>query len=201
MQISRRALMLGFAAAPLAGCAAMYAGPEVGSGIDEGNFGNPSAHNLLIQTGQMPFAIDLAERFNAEVPAMVNFEFDSARLDGAARATLARQARWINQFPEVTFRVFGHTDLVGSDSYNRRLGMRRARAVVSYLIRSGVNRSRLEAVISEGQTQPLVQTMDRERQNRRTVTAVSGFLQSHPMILNGQYAAVIHREYIASATE
>lgn len=199
MQISRRALMLGFAAAPLAGCANAYLGPEVGAEVDEGNFGNPSAHNLLIQTGQLPFAIDLAERFAAEVPTTINFAFDSAQLDATARTTLARQARWINQFPEVTFRVFGHTDLVGSVAYNQRLGMRRARAAVSYLVRQGVSRSRLEAVVSQGQTQPLIQTTDRERQNRRTVTEVSGFLQSHPMILNGQYAAVIHREYIERA--
>ncbi|WP_323038018.1 OmpA family protein [Pararhodobacter sp.] len=200
MQISRRALMLGLAAAPLTGCAEAYLGPEVGIHIDEGNFGNPSAHNLLVQTGQLPFAIDLAQRFAAEVPTTITFAFDSARLDGTAIAVLRRQAHWINQFPEVTFRVFGHTDLVGSAAYNQRLGMRRARAVVAYLIRRGVSRSRLEAVVSHGQTQPLIQTTDRERQNRRTVTEVSGFLQSHPMILNGQYAAVVHREYIASAT-
>jgi peptidoglycan-associated lipoprotein len=199
MQISRRTLMLGLAAAPLAGCADAYLGPEVGIGLDEGNFGNPSAHNLLVQTGQLPFAVNLAERFNAEVPTMVNFAFDSARLDSAARTTLTRQAHWINQFPEVTFRVFGHTDLVGSARYNQALGMRRARTVVSYLVRAGVSRSRLEAVVSQGQTQPLIQTTNRERQNRRTVTEVSGFLQSHPMILNGQYAMIIHRDYIASA--
>lgn len=200
MNISRRSLVLGLAASPLAACSVADRTREVGYGLDEGGFGNPTAHNHLVQTGQLPFVINLAERFAAEVPSTINFGFDSARIDGAARAALMRQAHWIRQFPEATFRVFGHADLVGSTSYNRRLGLRRARAVVSFLVRNGVSRSRLEAVVSHGDTQPVVATHDRERQNRRTVTEVSGFLQSHPMILNGQYAAIIHREYVEGAT-
>ena len=200
LQIFRRALLLGLTVAALTACSeAALTAPEVGSHIDEGGFGNPTAHNYLVMTGQLPFAIDLAERFAREVPATVNFAFDSARLDAPAQAVLRQQAHWIRQFPEVTFRVFGHTDLVGSDAYNNRLGLRRARAVVAFLTRNGVSRSRLEAVVSNGETQPLIQTTERERQNRRTVTEVSGFLQNHPLILNGQYAAIIHREYIASA--
>ena len=40
-------------------------------------------------------------------------------------------------------------------------------------------------------------TEGQERRNRRTVTEVSGFVKSHPMVLNGKYAAVIFREYVA----
>ncbi len=173
---------------------------EVGAQLDEGGFGNPTAHNTLVQTGQMPFVINLAERFAAEVTTTVNFAFDSATLDAGAQAVLRRQATWIRQFPEVTFRVFGHTDLVGSAAYNHQLGLRRARAVVDYLVHSGISRNRLEALVSYGDTQPLIFTQARERQNRRTVTEVSGFMQRHPTVLNGQYARIIHREYVESAT-
>lgn len=97
------------------------------------------------------------------------------------------------------FRVYGHTDLVGSAAYNKRLGMARAQAVVGYLASLGISRARLEAVVSYGETQPLIVTSDRERRNRRTVTEVSGFVGSHPMVLDGKYAEVIYREYIRSA--
>lgn len=196
-KISRRALLLGVSSVTLAACSG--GGRIVGSTTDEGGFGNPTAHNILVMTGQMPFAIDLAQKFAREVPNSVTFDFDSARLDAAAQAVLRQQARWIRQFPEVTFRVFGHADLVGGDRYNHALGMRRARAVVAFLTRNGVSRSRLEAVVSNGETQPLIQTQDRERQNRRAVTEVSGFLQSHPTVMNGQYALIIQRAYISSA--
>lgn len=196
--VSRRALMLGLASLPLAACSGD--GGEVGAVVDEGGFGNPTAHNILVLTGQMPFAIDLAQKFAREVPNSVQFDFDSARLDATAQAVLRQQANWIRQFPEVTFRVFGHADAVGSNGYNHALGMRRARAVVNFLVRNGVARSRLEAVVSHGETQPLIPTQDRERQNRRAVTEVAGLLSRHPTVMNGQYAHIIFREYIASAT-
>jgi len=195
MQISRRALMLGMVGTSLAACS----NAELGAHIDEGGFGNPTGHNVLLLTGQLPFAIDLAQRFNAEVPTTVTFDFDSARLDGQAQAILRVQARWIRHFPEVMFRVNGNADLVGSSAYNQRLGMRRARAVVAYLVRQGVSRRRLEAVISNGETQPLIDTPERERQNRRAVTEVSGFLQDHPHIINGEYMEIVHRQYVSSA--
>ena len=97
------------------------------------------------------------------------------------------------------FKVFGHTDLVGSTSYNRTLGLRRAEAAVLYLTSQGVSRSRLEAVVSFGETQPLIVTEGQERQNRRTVTEVSGFVKSNPMVLNGKYAEIVFREYVGGA--
>jgi len=174
---------------------------EAGAMIDEGGFGNPTMNNMLIQTGQKSYAINLANKFAAQVPATVNFPFNSSRLDASAQASLRKQADWIKQFPEVRFRVYGHTDLVGGNAFNKRLGLRRARAVVSYLTSQGISRSRLEAVASFGETQPLVVTSGKERRNRRTVTEVSGFVQNHPAVLNGKYAQVIFREYVESATE
>ncbi|MVO16762.1 OmpA family protein [Parasedimentitalea huanghaiensis] len=172
---------------------------EAGHELDRGTFGNSTLNNAQVMSGEQNYAIQLAKRFAEEVPSTINFEFDSARLDANARAVLDQQAAWIKQFPEVRFRVFGHTDAVGPAHYNKSLGMRRARAAVSYLSTRGISRSRLEAVVSYGETQPLVATQGRERQNRRTLTEVSGFLKNHPSLLDGKYAQVIYREYIASA--
>ncbi len=174
---------------------------EAGSFLDEGQFGNPTMNNHMVHTGTGNILVDLNNRFSADVTPMVNFEFDSAVLDGAARAILDQQAAWIRQFPEIRFRVYGHTDLVGSDAYNKSLGLRRARAVVNYLVRQGVNRSRLEAVASFGETQPLIATQDRERQNRRTVTEVTGFVNNTSGPLNGKYAQRIWGNYLSSAGE
>lgn len=184
----------------LAACQPGALDREAGAHIDEGAFGNPTMHNTLIQTGQKDYAVDLANRFAKEVPSTITFAFDSARLDAQAQAVLRRQAHWIKQFPEVRFRVYGHTDLVGPATYNERLGMRRARAVVDFMVRQGIGRDRLEAVVSKGETQPLIVTQGRERRNRRTVTEVSGFVQRHPTVLDGKYAAIIAREYHESAT-
>ncbi len=172
---------------------------EAGSLTDTGTFGNATLNNRLVMTGERQYTFDLANRFASEVTSTVNFEFNSSQLDGAAKAVLRQQAGWIRQFPEIRFRVYGHTDAVGSNQANRALGLRRANAVVSYLSTLGIGRDRLEAVVSFGETQPLVVTQGRERRNRRTVTEVNGFVQRHPTVLDGKYAQIIYRDYVASA--
>ena len=66
-------------------------------------------------------------------------------------------------------------------------------------ITAGISTSRLEAVVSFGETQPLIVTQGRERRNRRTVTEVSGFVSGHPNVLDGKYAQIIYRDYVRSA--
>jgi hypothetical protein len=53
-------------------------------------------------------------------------------------------------------------------------------------------------MVSYGETQPLIVTEGRERRNRRTVTEVLGFVGSHPTVLDGKYAQIVYRDYIAS---
>lgn len=192
-------LVLIAAALALSACSPSDIFLEAGSSLDNTGFGEATARNKGLQNGEISATIDLSRRFANETPSTINFAFDSASLDEAARANLRGQADWIRQFPEVRFRVYGHTDLVGSDAYNQRLGKRRADAAVNYLVSQGISRSRLEAVASFGETQPLIVTTEPERRNRRTVTEVTGFVKNHPGVLNGKYAAVIFREYVAEA--
>ncbi|MGZ9811326.1 OmpA family protein [Pseudoroseicyclus sp. H15] len=186
------AAMLGLAA----GCTM----DPAGNALSDATFGVATANNLALQTGEAEYLVDFNARFAEAVTTTITFAFDSAVLDASARAILNQQAAFIAQFPEVSFRVYGHTDLVGSDSYNYNLGLRRATAAVNYLTAQGISRSRLEALVSYGETQPLIYTTDPERANRRTVTEVSGFVSGHPNVLNGKYAEVVFREYVASAT-
>lgn len=192
------ALVTAVAIAGLSACTNQGAGSD----IDTGDFGNATMNNTLAMTaGAQGLVIDLSRRFAEEVPSTINFAFNSAELDGEARDTLRQQAAWISRFPELRFRVYGHTDKVGSEAYNKRLGLRRAKAAVNYLVSQGIPRRQLEAVVSFGETQPLIVTEGRERRNRRTVTEVSGFLRRPPSVLDGKYAMFSYREYIASATE
>ena len=172
---------------------------EAGALVAGGDFGNATMNNTLILSGDRSYVLDLAKRFAEEVPSTINFAFNSAQIDAEAAAVLDRQAAWIRQFPEVRFKVYGHTDAVGSNGYNFNLGKRRANAVVAYLSRRGISRARLEAVVSRGETQPLIVTQNRERRNRRTVTEVTGFVEQHPSVLDGKYAQIVYRDYVESA--
>lgn len=204
MHTNMRTLLITVGVVALAGCSAdnnafRALSIEAGSQIDSGDFGNATMANTVAMSNPESYAVNLTRRFAADVPNTVNFAFNSAALDAQAQGVLRQQANWIKQFPEIRFRVFGHTDLVGSNAYNRTLGLRRAQAAVNFLVSQGISRSRLEALSSLGETQPLVFVQGPERQNRRTVTEVSGFVEKNPALLNGKYAQVIFREYVNSA--
>lgn len=173
---------------------------ELGAEVDNGHFGEATMNNSLIQTGAVDYRIQLGRRFASEVPSTITFPFNSAALTPEARSVLDHQANWMRQFPELRFSVYGHTDLVGSTGYNKSLGKKRAQAVVAYLGSRGISRSRLDALVSYGETRPVVMTQSPEERNRRTVTEVAGFVQKGKSApLNGKYAAVIMREYVKLA--
>lgn len=171
---------------------------EAGALKSGDSFGQATATNTEIMTQKVDYTVDLSTKFNDDVPTTVYFDFNSSELDGAARAILRKQADWISQFPEIKFKVYGHTDRVGLSRFNRALGKRRAQAVVDYLIANGVDKSRLQAVVSEGEANPSVDARDRERLNRRAITEVSGFVAGSDGQLDGLYAAIVYRDYVES---
>lgn len=151
---------------------------EVGQGQNAGYWGTTAADNTRMQIAYgdpSQRMRDMSIAFRAATTDTVTFPFDSARLDSGARRALDMQAAWLNANEGVRMAVIGHTDLVGGERYNDRLGLRRARAVVNYLVRKGVARSRLDAIESRGEQEPVVDTDARERRNRRAVTVVAGF--------------------------
>jgi peptidoglycan-associated lipoprotein len=127
----------------------------------------------------------------------VTFDFNKSYLDSAARAALNKQVAWLKEHPYVRMTVVGHTDKVGTNAYNDRLGLRRARAVVAYLARKGISRGRLDAVESRGEHEPVVDTEGRERRNRRTVTSVVGFERHYVGDgMDGRIADRLYHKYI-----
>ena len=106
----------------------------------------------------------------------VTFAFDRDTLDEDAQGILDAQAAWMIDRPELHFSVVGHADRVGDQSYNLGLGLRRANRVVDYLVAAGVERSRLDTLVSHGEEQPFISTDGPERLNRRVVIQVAGII-------------------------
>ena len=101
----------------------------------------------------------------------VHFEFDSARLTATDKERLNTIATRLKQeAPSARLTVTGHTDSVGSDTYNQKLSERRAHSVTDYLVESGVPRSSFVAVVGAGESQPVADnaTADGRAMNRRT---------------------------------
>lgn len=174
---------------------------EIGEAGTSPQFGAATAVNLAAQhafvAGDAALR-DLSQDFRASTTDVVTFAFDEVMLDAAARNALDGQARWLRAHPEVRMTIVGHTDLVGGERYNHGLGLRRAESVLAYLVGKGVARNRLIAVESRGETEPVVPTTTRERQNRRAATMVAGYARDHAGTgLDGEYAQRIYDAYQA----
>lgn len=187
------------AALAMAGCSNVNFGGEAGK-VNPA-LGPAVAHNARVQNayGNIEQRVrDLSVAFRAAATDTVTFDFDKATLTPEARRILDQQAMWLLANANVSMAVIGHTDLVGGEAYNDRLGLRRARTAVSYLISKGVSRDRLEAVESRGKREPIVDTTERERRNRRTVTVVTGFDQVYVGTgLDGEFAQRVFDSYQA----
>jgi opacity protein-like surface antigen len=101
---------------------------------------------------------------------VVFFDFNKADLTPEARQVVASAAAVAQSRGMVRIVITGHTDTVGSASYNLRLSERRALAVKSQLVADGVPEGGI-TTIGQGFNDPLVPTGPnvREPQNRRAV--------------------------------
>ena len=101
------------------------------------------------------------------------FAFDSDVVREEARANLRNLAASLHKYPNSDLLIVGHTDDVGSDSYNQGLSERRARAAANFLAAQGVAPSRLRAT-GLGETEPVAANeSDANRaRNRRVEVAI-----------------------------
>ncbi len=134
--------------------------PGVGIGVD------PDGDLIALPQSQA----DLIARAGSDT---VYFGTDEYLLDPSARATLAAQAIWMNQNPNVRASLEGHADERGTREYNLALGERRANAAREFLISQGVSPARL-VVISWGKERPVADGSFEAAwaQNRRAVTVI-----------------------------
>lgn len=102
------------------------------------------------------------------------FETGKSDLKGGASSNLNKLAAFLNEYPDRSVLIEGHTDNVGSDETNFNLSQRRANSVQSYLVGQGVAASRL-ATSGLGEGSPVAgnDTATGRQQNRRVEIIIS----------------------------
>jgi outer membrane protein OmpA-like peptidoglycan-associated protein len=102
----------------------------------------------------------------------VLFTFGRAELAPGSQRVLDRVSEFLARYSDRAVTIEGHTDSVGSDSFNQALSERRAESVARYLASSGVDRSRIRTR-GFGESRPLVSNeSDAGRQQNRRVEVI-----------------------------
>jgi len=96
------------------------------------------------------------------------FSVNSSTLLPGAYDELDRVANVLNQYPQSTMRISGHTDSTGSDDHNQKLSELRAQSVKNALKGMGVDPARM-TIIGYGESKPIASntTESGRQQNRR----------------------------------
>ncbi|MGY4531897.1 OOP family OmpA-OmpF porin [Pseudomonas sp. TE3786] len=85
----------------------------------------------------------------------VKFDFDKAKVKEESYGDIKNLADFMQQYPDTSTTVEGHTDSVGTDAYNQKLSERRANAVREVLVNQyGVGGERVNAV-GYGESKPV----------------------------------------------
>lgn len=92
------------------------------------------------------------------------FDYDSFVIKKESYSELDRLVEYLKKY-DIKVQIIGHTDSIGSKDYNLQLSENRAKAVVSYLIKKGIDPSRLQA-IGKGDSEPI---MDNSLKHNRSL--------------------------------
>ena len=104
----------------------------------------------------------------------VKFDFDKAQIKPDNKEVLDNLISTLkSEDKNVYIEIQGHTDAVGPEEYNYKLGMERAESVRRYLSEAGIPLHRI-SVISYGEERPVADNHNKTRrsQNRRVVIQV-----------------------------
>ena len=100
----------------------------------------PPTQEMLDMTKKRPKAPEPLALVN--VPRNVHFGLDKSNINEKAVVILDRVAEILQAYPHMTAILVGHTDSRASKAYNLALSERRAKSVLNYLVKKGIDKSR-----------------------------------------------------------
>ncbi|WP_107495344.1 OmpA family protein [Thalassobius sp. I31.1] len=141
-------------------------GAILGAGV--GSYLDQQAEELNRDLGNNVDVTNNGDHLVVTMPQDVLFAVDSAGLTGSLQNDLRTLAHSLNQYPDSTVEVIGHTDNTGDAGYNQDLSSRRAASVATVLRNSGVASHRIRA-FGRGENEPVATNLTHEgrAQNRR----------------------------------
>ena len=139
-----------------------------------GNYLDRQEAELRQSLGNNAGIVNNGQNLTVTLSQDILFGVDSSAVSVASQSDLRAVSQSLNNYPNTTVNVIGHTDSTGDAAYNVGLSQRRAQAVASVLVNSGVSGSRVVA-IGRGEDQPVAsnQTADGRAKNRRVEIVIT----------------------------
>jgi OOP family OmpA-OmpF porin len=129
---------------------------------DPANNGCPVQYKLVQVTGT-----------KIELKQKVHFATAKTKILPRSFPLLTEVAKVLKDMPNISVRIEGHTDSRGNDNYNLRLSQGRADSVRTFLLKQGIDGSRMEAV-GYGESRPI--ESNNTRQGREANRRVEFFI-------------------------
>lgn len=135
------------------------------------------AKPVVVITKQTPaVVVPEVKKFSYNMDSF--FDFDKAVLKPEGKESLTKLVKAMANISLEVVIVVGHTDSIGTDKYNMKLGQRRANAVKAFLVSSGIEPKRVYTE-SKGESQPVTsnKTAEGRAKNRRVEIEVVGTIK------------------------
>jgi OOP family OmpA-OmpF porin len=135
----------------------------------------PAAAPAPAPRAAAPAAAPVAAATKVTYAADAFFDFDKAVVKPAGKTKLDDLVSKVKDINLEVIIAVGHTDSVGSDTYNQKLSVRRAEAVKAYLVSKGIEKNRIYTE-GKGEKQPVASNVTNEgrAKNRRVEIEVVG---------------------------
>jgi outer membrane protein OmpA-like peptidoglycan-associated protein len=128
---------------------------------------------IMLQRIFLCFCLLAGTICRAQDSSTVYFEFDKYELTSEAKQTLDKILAKQNLYSAL---IYGHTDQLGTNSYNERLSIKRANAVKEYFLAKGVNPQKMKLIKGFGEAMPAIAQLDAaSRQANRRVVIVADY--------------------------
>lgn len=151
------------------------------SSVREGGYGGFDIYSFQIKEEDLKpepvnvydFVVDNLEPGTVVQLVNIQFEFNSSALLPESEEGVEMLAEFLKSHPDLKVELAGHTDNVGSDTYNLKLSQSRAQVVLQALVEKGIGEDRLSAK-GYGASMPLCPNDSEEHRalNRRTEMVV-----------------------------
>ena len=142
-------------------------GATVGGLIGQELDRQEQALRASLSNGQVGI-VNTGKELIVTLPEAITFDISSAVVRPSLRGDLQALSANLNDFPNTTVDIIGHTDNVGAAGFNQQLSAQRSNSVFNIFSEGGVAHSRMRA-FGRGEDEPKATNLSAEgrAQNRR----------------------------------